>query len=101
MKSIVETTGDHMLIHVKTGESIHAHRPSVAEDDEFLHYQVGLRHLRILARDLPSTVTDAEWAIWLKECDGDMDLAIASFVSSFEKAEPLAEVISVTKKGKK
>lgn len=118
MKCIVETTRDIMLIHVHTNESIHSHRPTLCKETDWVHSQISLRNLRILARDIPDSVTDLDWLESLRACDGDVDLAVSSFVAELNKptmregepanpegvfkelppADPVSEVISPTKK---
>jgi len=83
MRAIVETTGSHMLMHPRSRETVSHNRPSVVMNDSFIHQHLAIGSVRILARNLPPESSDEEWAEWLKNCDGDVDLAVASYVAKY------------------
>ena len=89
MRMIVETSGPFMIINPFTREEIEADRPCVVSAHAFITEKLGSGALKLHAADLPDTATDPAWLAWLKASDGKIDLAVASFVSSFEaKSEP-------------
>ncbi len=79
-KLLVETIGPHVLIH-PTGAIVHYDRPTVVVDmPDWASFEIARSNLVVLER-LPDQANDQEWALWLKESDGDVELARASYVS--------------------
>lgn len=89
MKYIVETMGDFQLLDpsVPGGQLLPAHRPAVLEKTGFIGQRISLGQVRILA-EVNDEATDAEFEQYLRESDGDRELALASFQSAFDPAQP-------------
>lgn len=89
-KLLVETSGPHILLH-PTGIVVHHNRPTVVPKTDWAPYEMSRGNLRVL-HELPDDATDVEWSIWLRECEGDMDLAIASYVAKFSAPKEEAPI---------
>lgn len=83
MKILAETTGDFLLLDLSTGDTLEAHRPSVVSRSGFLDARIALHQVTKLA-DLPDDATDAEFAGYWTESEGDKALAVESYLSKFE-----------------
>ena len=81
-KIIAHTTGKFQLIDQLSGDLISAHRPSVISKTPFVTARLGLDQVVIVAEVKPEA-TDEEFAKHWKEANGDMDLAVESFLSQF------------------
>jgi len=82
MKCIVETTGMFLLVNTN-GEEVRATRPSVVTNTNFIETRLQKEQLKILARGLPDSATDAEFKEFLKASPDDVKLAVASFCGKF------------------
>jgi hypothetical protein len=82
MKLLVETTGAFMLTDLASGQEVPSHRPAVVGHSNFFQHRVSLQQLRVLG-ELTDDATDAEFAKFLAESEGDTNLAVESFVSVF------------------
>ncbi len=80
MKVLAETTGNFML--VDGTNLLEAHRPGVITMSAFYQNRISRGHVEMLAK-LKDEATDPEFARYVAESDGDMQLAIASFTSTF------------------
>lgn len=85
-KLIVQTTGNFMLIDPVNRAEIDADRPTVVVRTNFVSARAALGQLEILSTDIRDDATDAEFVEFLKGSDGNVILAVASFVDSFSKA---------------
>jgi hypothetical protein len=86
MKVIAHTTGSFQLIDNLSGDLVSAHRPSVVSRTSFITARLAIGQLAILT-EVPDAAKDEEFAKHWKESDGDMELAVQSFISTFEQAE--------------
>lgn len=84
MKVIAHTTGNFQLLDGLSGDLLSAHRPSVVTRTPFIRERVGLEQVKVIA-EAPDAATDAEFAKHWKEADGDIELAVQSFLSTFEE----------------
>ncbi|RWM90005.1 MAG: hypothetical protein EOR84_22615 [Mesorhizobium sp.] len=85
IKLLAETKGSfqlHDLAH--KGQRIHARRPSVVDNSHFIQDRIGRAQVRIIA-ELKPEATDADFVGYMKESDGDMQLAIDAFLAEFGK----------------
>ena len=80
-KLLVETCGPHILLH-PTGIVVHHNRPTVIPAGSWAPYQMAQGNLTVL-HPLPDEASDVEWSLWLRECGGDIPLAIASYLAKF------------------
>ena len=81
MKSLVETTGEFQLL-LGDGRLIRSQGYTVVERSEFVHARTVLGQVRTVG-EVNDDATDEEWLKFVSESDGDLELALASFVSSF------------------
>ena len=81
-KVIVKTTGAFSLYN-PMGEQIHARRPTLVALDTFVQMQINVKKVEILLTGLSDEATDAEFAKFWTEADGDLELALESFRSAF------------------
>jgi len=82
MKLLLETTGDFMLMDRSQDISIEADRPAVVSNTPFIEARLGMGNLRVLGQ-LNDEATDEEFKQYLRDCVGDVALAVESFLSSF------------------
>jgi len=82
MKILVETTGDFQLVHSELHELVRAQGYSVIEKSQWANARVGIGQLLVKAQ-LNDEATDEEWLETVRETDGDMELAVASFTDRF------------------
>ncbi len=93
MKYLVETTGDFMLID-PDGTQIRHDGYSVVKHSPFIQERVVAGQIRTVA-EVNDEATDTDWLDYVKDSDGDLDLALASFVSTYptegkkKKEEPV------------
>lgn len=94
MKALVETTSNIMLIDPLTGDIVEWNRPSVITWSSFMDGRVGARKAKVLCAKLKEETTDQDFIDHLKASDGKLELAVASFISSFaDDALPPGEVV--------
>lgn len=94
MKVIAHTTGNFQLLDGQSGDLISAFRPSVVTQTPFINARRGLRQIEIIAEDLPDDASDVEFAKHWQEANGDMELAVQSYVATFEAIEGDAQADS-------
>jgi hypothetical protein len=82
---LVETTGAFSLLG-PNGVDVKRLRPTVIERSSFVEVQCANGQLRVLA-ELPDEATDAEFAKFWEESEGDEELAIESFKATFTTVE--------------
>lgn len=82
MKLLVQTTGAFSLIDPITGDDVMRRRPSVVRSSTFIGDRVARGQIKVFSNELSDDVTDQVFADWLKESDGNIDLAVASFVEA-------------------
>lgn len=87
MKLLVETTGSFMLKDPSTGDEIDNAHPSVVKRSEFIQSRTAMGQINIISVDLQEEATDAEFQKFWKECKGDKELAVESFLSAWGKAQ--------------
>jgi hypothetical protein len=89
MKQLVKTTGPFSLILPSTGVTIQRRRPTVVPaGDHFVHARAAVGELKVLVSDLPDHATDAAWEATWKACEGDYNLALASFLAELNGEMP-------------
>ena len=81
MKAIVKTKPGTMLLEVSHSQEVPDGRPAVVLLTYFIHQHIGFGSLKSLAGDLPDEASDAEFAEFWKECDGNEELAVQSYMS--------------------
>lgn len=99
IKLLAETKGSfqlHDLAH--RGQLIRSHRPCVVENSHFIQDRIGRDQIRVLG-ELKAEATDADFASYFKEAEGDVALAIDSFLAEFGKEAP--EKAEKPKRGRK
>lgn len=84
MKIIVKTTGKFALMD-PSGAEIRSQRPTVCNRTGFIDQRVKLKQVEIVAEDLPAEATDLEFEAFWRECEGDFDLAVESYLAKLKK----------------
>ena len=82
-KVLIETTGPFQLL-ARSGQMVHAHRPSVVVMEAFFQHRSSIGQLKPVCNNLKPEATDKEFAEYWHECAGDRELAIASFLSKYD-----------------
>ncbi len=100
MKILCETTGDFMLVDLTTGQEVSSTRPAVISMTNFFSQRSMIGQLRKLG-DLTDEATDAEFAKYVTDSDGDIDLAVDAFLSSFGVEAPSEKAPAKRRKAKK
>lgn len=96
---IVETKGEFGLLN-SNGDDIRHNRPTLTLQTTFIEQRLLRGDIRVLARNLPRTSTDAEFEQVLKDSKDDVKLAVAAFCGLYnqdvggDKFEDDAEVES-------
>lgn len=89
MQTLIKLTGSFMLIDPYTRQAIDPYRPHVVKHTPFMDSRIAARQVKVLNADLTDEATDAEFAVFWADSEGDEALAVASFVSKFtEGSEP-------------
>lgn len=83
MKALIETTGHHGLFDVIGGQRADCRRPSVVVFTGFFQERQSIGQVRTLCATLRDEATDAEFVGYLAASDGDMELAVSSFIAAF------------------
>lgn len=91
MKVIAKTTSAINLIEPMTRELLEE-IPRVVHWSQFLESRTGKGQIKVLASDLPDEATDKEFQGFLDESDGDVDLAVEAYKSTFEMDEDEPEL---------
>ncbi len=86
-----------MLWNPNANVVVQADRPTVIPDDSFAEMQRGIGSLSIIARDLPDEVTDEGWCEWINACEGNLELAIESFLSQWQPDEARAAEVEAAR----
>lgn len=91
-KLLVKPTGSFMLM--TPGGVVWPERPSIVEPNHFLDGRVSAGQVSVLRTDLPNEANDEEFALFIKEHNGDVDAALENYLLKFsaEGAEN-AEVV--------
>lgn len=104
MRLVVETTGDFQVLHAEQRELARAQGYSVVEKAQFWHERISIGQV-IVKGQVNDEATDAEWLETVRESDGNLDLALASFLdrypvdeASAKKPEPAAVVPSTVQR---
>lgn len=82
MKVLVETTSNIILVDPNTGDVIDDMVPTLTVWTAFLEARTGLGQVRVLHRGFRDDASNEAWLDCLKQ-SGNLDLAIAAFVSEF------------------
>jgi hypothetical protein len=93
---LVETTSDILLVDPHSGDLIENNRPSVVAWTSFVEARIGVGQIRLIAGRLIETATDEEFLKYFAECEGNLDLAVESFLSEFELVEAVGEKSETT-----
>lgn len=83
MKVLLETTSNILLLDPNTGDVIDDTVPTLTVWTAFLEQRTGLGQIRVLHRGFKPETTNEDWLDYLKSSNGNLDLAIAAFVSEF------------------
>lgn len=81
MKSLIQTTRPILLIDPTTRQIVTHNRPHVVDFSSFFEARTGKGEIKVITADLPAAATDAEFEACLKDSDGDVELAVAAFLS--------------------
>lgn len=81
-KILVETTGDFQFLDLTSGELVRHEGYTVVDQGGMVPERIANGDLRIVA-EVSDEATDAEWLDTVKQSDGDLDLAVASFKSEY------------------
>ncbi len=99
MKVLIETTGDFQLLDYNQarGLVIRADRPTVSEQNEFVHSRAAIGQIKVLGQ-INDEATNEEFDGYWKD-SGDRELAISAFLDSFlvakeEKKEAAAPKVA-------
>lgn len=82
MKLLIETTGNFGLLHAEQDEFVRPVGFTVVLASQWANERVSLGQLLTKAA-LNDEATDEEWRETVRESDGDLELAVASFVDRF------------------
>lgn len=84
IKLLAETKGAFQLNDMAhhAGQRIRSHRPGVVENTHFIQDRIGRGQIHVIA-ELKDTATDADFVGYVKESEGDMQLAIDAFLAEF------------------
>lgn len=77
-------SGEKRMLLTPYGETVYGNRPSVATFTEYLKAQIAESQVEILAKGLPMEATDDGFLEFYREAEGDIDLAIDSYCSTFK-----------------
>ena len=97
MKSLLKTTSPIHLVDPCNGQEIHWNRPTVVVHTSFIDSRMSAGDLKLINAEVPDEATDEDFLKFWKDSERDEELAVASFVSSFQEqekevAEPKAPV---------
>lgn len=82
-KIIIETQNRLGYLDPHSGQVISSRRPTVVKSTPFVQEHIANSKFIMLASELPAEATDADFEEHYKECKGDKELAVASYVSKF------------------
>jgi hypothetical protein len=100
LKVIAQTTSSILLMDPINRDTISYDKPTVVTWGHFFEARAGKGQIKTLASNLPDEASNEEFQEYLKEAEGKIDLAVASFISQFEEEEE-AEKPTPPKKEKK
>lgn len=83
MKILAQTKGEFLLFDTATSQEIPHNRPAVVDRSHFFDARIAIGQIQVLHPELKDSATDEEFKKYLKESDGDIDLAVESFLSAF------------------
>ena len=81
-KLFVQTTGSFFLVDPENRIEIQHSRPTVVEATSFVNARAAVGQIRIIG-DAPDGANDADFVKFFTESDGDVELAIESYRSTF------------------
>lgn len=87
-KSLVETTGDFILVDTTNGAVIYHDRPTVVEATGFTHTRLHLGQLKLISADLRDECTDEEFEAAWRGVPESPELVIEAFLSEFASEGP-------------
>lgn len=90
MKVIAKTTKPIMLIDPYTREYLETD-PKLVRWTQFFEARTGKGEIEILASNLPDDASSGDFLDYLRDSDGQVDLAVSAFVSSFAHQVPEPE----------
>lgn len=102
-KLLVETKGPFFLMgsRLDLADRVQHERPCVVLATSYIETKAAEGVLLIIRNDLPQEANDVDWAAHYAECEGDLELAIESYLSTLPSpAEPEAEPEAKTGKGR-
>lgn len=74
-------------VEPQTGLVINSKRPTVVTNTPFVKEHISDGRFDLLASKLPDEASDEEFAEYFKESEGDKELAVESFVASFNNKD--------------
>lgn len=92
MKILCETTGAFQLVDFDAASLvIRANRPTVAGNTYFVSSHAAGGRIRVLG-NVNDEATDEEFAAYIRDSEGDLQLAIAAFLDAFQVEEVSSKV---------
>lgn len=85
-KLFVQTTGMFFLVDPITRIEIQHSRPTVVEATQFVNARAAAGQIRVIG-DAPDDADDADFLKFFKDSDGDVELAIDAYKSTFSAPE--------------
>ena len=82
-KAIVKPIGSCMYIDITNGDHIPENKPSVVFYTDFVSEKVGDGKIRLITPNLPEEANNHDFQNFLKESEGDEELAVAAYVATF------------------
>lgn len=89
MKLIVTTTGSFSLMDFTQKVDINKGKPTVVKSTHFIQERLGMGHLKLLAQ-ISDDATQEEMLAYLTDSEGDVELAVAAYLSKFDEPTPAA-----------
>lgn len=87
MKLIVNVVGDFTYINPQIADEVmYNHKPCLVTNTDFVQALLVGGKIDVLAKDLPENASQEEFDTFLTESKGDVELAVASFISKFDGA---------------
>lgn len=96
IKILAETKGSFQLMDIAESQLLPAHRPAVVISSNLIQDRIGRSQVKVLG-ELKAEATDEDFAEYLKEADGDHQLAVDSFLAEFG-ANAVEEKVSTSAK---
>lgn len=95
MKLLVQTTAPHMYLDMTQHlQQVQAFRPSVVVNSPYIQNLIAATKVTIVCASLKDEATDEEFAKYVSESEGNIDLAVSSFVKTFNPVEEVEQTVT-------